>query len=86
MFKDSHFDKGVILLCVRCYLAFCLSLRNVDEVFARETYLWTTASVALDIHRWVTKHLDILLAQFNQLKRPVTGKWHLDETYIKIKG
>ncbi len=23
---------------------------------------------------------------FNRRKRPVTGKWHIDETYIKVRG
>jgi putative transposase len=26
------------------------------------------------------------LEQFNRRKRPVTGKWHVDETYIKVRG
>jgi transposase-like protein len=27
-----------------------------------------------------------LLERFNRRKRTVTGKWHLDETYIKVRG
>jgi transposase-like protein len=27
-----------------------------------------------------------LLERFNQRKRAVTGKWHVDETYIKVRG
>jgi len=26
------------------------------------------------------------LEQFNLRKRAVTGKWHMDETYIKVRG
>jgi transposase-like protein len=26
------------------------------------------------------------LEQFNRRKRPVTGKWHVDETYVKVRG
>ncbi|MBB3019129.1 transposase-like protein [Microvirga lupini] len=29
MFKGRHFDRSVILLCVRWYLAYNLSLRNL---------------------------------------------------------
>jgi transposase-like protein len=28
----------------------------------------------------------LLLARFNRRKRAVTGKWHADETYIKVRG
>ncbi len=34
MFKGRHFDKSVILLCVRWYLAYNLSLRNLNEMMA----------------------------------------------------
>ena len=28
----------------------------------------------------------LLLERFNQRERAVTGKWHIDETYIKVRG
>jgi transposase-like protein len=31
MFKGRHFDRSVILLCVPWYLAYSLSLRNLEE-------------------------------------------------------
>jgi putative transposase len=38
------------------------------------------------IHRWTVHFAPLLLEQFNRRKRPVTGKWHVDETYIKVRG
>jgi transposase-like protein len=38
------------------------------------------------IHRWVVRYSPELLERFNQHKRAVTGKWHVDETYIKVRG
>ena len=38
------------------------------------------------IHRWVVHFTPILLKAFNLRKREVTLKWHLDETYIKVRG
>ena len=38
------------------------------------------------IHRWVVRYTPQLLATFNARKRPVMTKWHVDETYIKVKG
>jgi transposase-like protein len=34
MFKGRQFDPSVILLCVRWYLAYNLSLRNLEEMMA----------------------------------------------------
>jgi hypothetical protein len=34
VFKGRHFDRSVILLCVRWYLAYGLSLRNLEEMMA----------------------------------------------------
>ncbi len=38
------------------------------------------------VGRWVVRYSPKLLDRFNRRKRPVTNKWHVDETYIKVKG
>jgi transposase-like protein len=38
------------------------------------------------IHRWIIRYSPELLERFNSRKRAVTGKWHIDETYIKVRG
>ena len=50
LFKGRHFDASLILLCVRRYLSYGLSLRNLEEMIAER-------GICLDhstIHRWVT--------------------------------
>ena len=51
MFKGRHFDRSVILLCVRWYLAYGLSLRNLEEMMA-ERGICDHATV----HRWVVRY------------------------------
>ena len=34
MFKRRHFNRSVILLCVRWYLAYSLRLRGLEEMMA----------------------------------------------------
>lgn len=49
MFKGRHFDRSVILLCVRWYLAYGLSLRDLEEMMAER-------GISVDhstVHRWV---------------------------------
>jgi len=82
MFKGRHFDRSVILLCVRWYLAYNRSLRNLEEMIAER-------GISVDhttVHRWTIRYAPLLLEQFNQRKRQVTGRWHIDETYIKIRA
>jgi transposase-like protein len=82
VFKGRHFDRSVILLCVRWYLAYNLSLRNLEEMMAERGISVDHAT----IHRWVIRYSPELLERFNSRKRAVTGKWHIDETYIKVRG
>lgn len=82
MFSGRHFDRSVILLCVRWYLAYNLSLRDLEEMMAER-------GISVDhstIHRWVIRFSPLLLERFNARKRGVTGKWHVDETYIRVRG
>ena len=82
MFKGRHFDRSVILLCVRWYLACSLSLRDLEEMMAERGITVDHAA----IHRWTVHYAPLLLEQFNRHKRPVTGEWHVDETYIKVRA
>ncbi|AYG70169.1 MULTISPECIES: IS6 family transposase [unclassified Rhizobium] len=82
MFNGRHFDRSVILLCVRWYLAYNLSLRDLEEMMA-ERGLSVDHST---IHRWVVHFSPKLLERFDRRKRCVTGKWQVDETYIKVRG
>lgn len=77
MFKGRHFDKFVILLCVRWYLAYNCMLCNLKEMMAER-------AVAKDhsaVRRWVLHFSPKLLERFHRRKRQVTRKWNLDETY-----
>ena len=82
MFKGRHFDRSVILLCIRWYLAYNLSLRNLEEMMAERGISVDHATV----HRWVVRYSPELLERFNLRKRSVSRKWHVDETYIKVRG
>jgi putative transposase len=82
VFKGRHFDRSIILLCVRWYLAYNLSLRNLEEMMAERGISVDHAT----IHRWIVRYSPELLERFNRRKRAVTGKWHVDETYIKVRG
>lgn len=51
MFKGRHFDRSVILLCVRWYVAYNLSLRNLEEMMAERGISVDHATV----QRWIVR-------------------------------
>jgi putative transposase len=71
MFKGRHFDQSVILLCVRWYLAYNLSLRDLEEMMAERGLSVDHSTV----HRWAVRFAPQLLERFNRRKRSVTDKW-----------
>ncbi len=82
MFKGRHFDRSVILLCIRWYLAYNLSLRDLEEMMAERGISVDHAT----IHRWTGHCAPLLLEQFHGRKRLVSRKWHVDATCIKVRG
>ncbi|CAG9268259.1 DDE domain-containing protein [Paraburkholderia unamae] len=80
--KRSHYPLDVILLCVRWYVAYSLSLRNLEEVIAERGIEVDHSSV----HRWVIKLVPLIEKAFRRIKRPAGKSWRMDETYVKVKG
>ena len=80
--KRLHFPLEVMLVCVRWYAAYPLSLRNLEEMMAERGVTVDHATV----HRWALKILPVLATLFRQHKRPVGNSWRMDETYILVGG
>jgi putative transposase len=82
VFRRLHYPIEVILVRVRWYVAYPLSLRDLEEMMAER-------GVAVDhstIHRRAVKMLPVLAAICRRRKRPVDKSWRMDETYIKVAG
>jgi transposase-like protein len=80
--KRLHCPIEVMLVCVRWYAAYPLSLRHIEEMMAERGVFVDHATV----HRWSLKILPILAEVFRRCKRPVGTSWRMDETYIKVGG
>ena len=82
-FKWRHFEKTLILIAIRWYLAYSLSYRDIEELLLER-------GVKVDhstINRWVIKYAPLLEEVFIKThKKIVNASWRMDETYIKIKG
>ncbi|EBG9081768.1 IS6 family transposase, partial [Salmonella enterica] len=81
-FKRLHFPVDIMAQCVRWYLAYSLSLRDLEEMMA-ERGIHVDHST---LHRRVIRLVPLLDKVFRRHKRAVGRRWRMDETYIKIKG
>lgn len=81
-FKRLHYPVDIIAQCVRWYLAYSLSLRNLEEMMAERGIVVDHSTP----HRWVIRLVPLLDKAFRRRKRPVGRRWRMDETYIKVKG
>jgi transposase-like protein len=82
LFKGRHFDREVIVLCVRWYLSFKLSARDLVRMMGERGI----ALAHTTILRWVQRYVPDFEKRWSVYARPVGGSWRCDETYIKVKG
>jgi len=82
LFEGRHFDREVIILCVRWYLRFKLSFRDLVEMMAERGL-----SIAhTTIMRWVRHYAPEFEKRWQRFAREVGRSWRVDETYVKIRG
>lgn len=81
-FKWKHFQGEIILLCVRWYLKYSLSYRNLEEIMMER-------GLSVDhttIYRWVMIYAPEIEKKSRKYLKPTNDSWRVDETYIKVKG
>ena len=82
MFKHKHFKSEIILLCVRWYLRYALTYRDLVEMMAERG----VSVVHTTIMRWVHQFGPELDKRVRRHLGPTGDSWKLDETYVKIAG
>ena len=82
LFRGRHFEAEIIILCVRWYLRFGLSFRNLEEMMAER-------NLAVDhvtIWRWVQRYAPELHRRCCPELRMTNRSWRVDETYLRVAG
>ena len=82
LFKGRHFDREIIVLCVRWYLRYKLSFRDLVEMMAERGLSLAHTTIM----RWIQHYAPEFEKRWNRFARPVGRSWRVDETYVKIKG
>ena len=80
-FKWRHIEAEIILLCVRWYLRYSLSYRDLEEMM-RERGLHVDHTT---IYRWVQRYAPELDKRTRPHLKAWNDSWRVDETYIKVK-
>src|SRR5512142_2599816 len=80
-FKWRHFESEIILLCVRWYLRYALSYRDLEELM-RERGLQVDHTT---ICRWVQHYAPELEKRSRPHLKATNDSWKVDETYIKVR-
>ena len=82
LFKGRHFEAEIIVLCVRWYLRYALSFRNLEEIMAER-------NLSVDhvtIWRWVQRYAPELNRRCRPELRNMNRSWRVDETYCRVGG
>ena len=82
LLAGRHFDREIIVLCVRWYLRFKLSFRDLVEMMAERGLSMAHTTIM----RWVHHYVPEFERRWNRFARPVGPSWRVDETYVKIRG
>ncbi len=82
LFNGCHFDREVIVLCVRWYLRYKLSFRDLAEMMAERGLSLAHTTIM----RWVRRFTPEFVKRWNRLAMTAGQSWRLDETYVKIRG
>jgi DDE domain len=82
-FKGRHFRGEIVLWAVRWYCRYGISYRDLEQMMAER-------GVSVDhstIYRWVQKYAPEIEKRLRwHWRRPRSGSWRVDETYVKVRG
>ncbi|MDR4173606.1 IS6 family transposase [Bacillus nitratireducens] len=81
-FKGKQFKKDIILVAVGYYCRFSLSYRDVSEILQERGISVHPTTIM----RWVHEYGSLIYQVWKEKNTTPQHAWHLDETYIKVKG
>ena len=82
IFRYRRHEDEIIVLAVRWYSSYRLSLRDLTEMLddrginVRSSTIW----------RWVQHYVPEFEKRWNRLRRRTGTSWRVDDTYVQIRG
>jgi len=82
LYRGYRFAGTIISRCVWLYFRFNLSLRDVQEIMAKDGVTVSHET----IRQWCRKFGQRFAEKLRQRRAPPTDKWHCDEVQLKVCG
>src|SRR5437763_11031031 len=82
LFRGRHFADEIIVLCVRWYLRYSLSYRDLTDMMCERNLSIDPST----IWRWVQRYAPELNKRIRRELKPTNGSWRTDETYVRVAG
>src|ERR1700721_2036255 len=76
LFKSRDFDREIIVLCVRWYLRYKLSFRDLVEMMAERGLSLAHTTIM----RWIQRYVPEFEKRWNRFARLAGRSWRVDET------
>ena len=82
IYLKRQFDSEISVLCVRWYIAYKLSYRDLVEMMAERGVVMSHTTIM----RWVMRYVPEFEKRWHCFSRSTGSSRRVDETYIAIKG
>jgi transposase-like protein len=82
IYRGRRFQSEIIELCVRWYLTYRLSYRDLVEMLAERGAIVSHTT----IYRWVQQYVPEFDRRWSRYAKAVHPSWRVDETAISVRG
>ncbi len=82
IYRHRRFQSEIIELCVRWYLTYRLSYRDLVEMLAERGIAISHSTIL----RWVQRYVPEFERRWGRFARRVHSSWRMDETAVSVRG
>jgi transposase-like protein len=82
IYVQRQLDTEIIVLCVRWYISYRLSYRDLVAMKAERGVIISHTTIM----QWVIRYVPEFEKCWNRVARSIGSSWRIDETDISIKG
>lgn len=82
IYRRRHFSAETIETCVRWYITYRLSYRDLVAMMAEQGIAVSHTTIL----RWVQRYVPEYERRWARFARPVNSSWRMDETAVPVRG
>jgi transposase-like protein len=82
IYRGRRFQNETIELCVRWYITYRLSYRDLAAMMAERGVIVSHTTIM----RWVLRYVPEFERRWDRYARPVNRSWRMDETAVSVRG